>query len=82
MTSVTILLIVLVLVLINGLYVASEFAVIGVSRASVAADAEAGNRASRRVQSILVDPRRPSSTLVDPHRPASTLIEPRGAERT
>ena len=57
MTSVTILLIVLVLVLINGLYVASEFAVIGVSRASVAADAEAGNRASRRVQSILVDPR-------------------------
>ncbi|MEE2886596.1 MAG: CNNM domain-containing protein, partial [Planctomycetota bacterium] len=57
MTSVMIVLIVLVLVLINGLYVASEFALIGVSRASVEADVEAGDRSARRVQAILGDPR-------------------------
>lgn len=57
MSSVIIVVIVLVLVLINGLYVASEFALIGVSRATIETDAEAGNRAAQRVRSILADPR-------------------------
>lgn len=57
MTSVVIVLIVLALVLVNGLYVASEFAMVGVSRASVDAEVEAGNRTAKRVRAILRDPR-------------------------
>ena len=57
MTSLVVVLVVLVLVIVNGLYVASEFALVGVSRALVEADAESGDRTAVRVQSILDDPR-------------------------
>jgi CBS domain containing-hemolysin-like protein len=57
MTSLVVVLVVLVLVIINGVYVASEFALVGVSRALVDADAESGDRKARRVQAILDDPR-------------------------
>ena len=51
-------LIVLVLVVINGVFVAAEFALIGVSKASVAALTEEGHAGAKRLKSILDSPRR------------------------
>ncbi len=49
--------VVLLLVIVNGLFVASEFAIVGAPRAAVEARADKGDRAARRVQKILEDPR-------------------------
>lgn len=51
-------LIILVLVLLNGLYVAGEFAIIGVRRTQLEPLAEAGNLTARRLLPILAEPRR------------------------
>nr|MDQ3309377.1 CNNM domain-containing protein [Gemmatimonadota bacterium] len=51
-------LIITVLIALNGLFVAAEFAIVGVSRMEVERSAAAGNRAARLVRSILDDPRR------------------------
>jgi CBS domain containing-hemolysin-like protein len=49
--------IILVLVLANGLFVAAEFAIVGATRASIDHQAEQGNRLAQRVARILDDPR-------------------------
>ena len=49
-------LVVLVLVALNGLFVAAEFAIISAPRASLAAQAEAGDKGARRIAAILDDP--------------------------
>jgi len=53
-----VLVVVLVLVALNGLFVAAEFAIIGASRAAMTARAEAGDVVARRIVYILDDPAR------------------------
>ena len=50
--------IILVLVLANGLFVAAEFAIVGATRASIEHQAAQGNRLAQRVAYILEEPRR------------------------
>ena len=50
--------IILLLVLANGLFVAAEFAIVGVPRSSVEHRASQGSRLAQRVARILEDPRR------------------------
>lgn len=52
----TVLLVILALVILNGLFVAAEFAIIGTPRAAVSAQAQAGSRRARRIAAILDDP--------------------------
>jgi magnesium and cobalt exporter, CNNM family len=51
-------LIITALILLNALFVAAEFAIVGVPRASIDARAAAGNRLAQMVQNVLHDPRR------------------------
>lgn len=55
MTTVLYILLVLVLVLANGFFVASEFALVGVRRSRVETLAAAGNRGARRLLGLLDD---------------------------
>jgi len=50
--------VILLLVLANGLFVAAEFAIVGVPRASIERQASQGNRLAQRVARILDQPRR------------------------
>ncbi len=49
--------IILVLVLANGLFVAAEFAIVGATRAAIEHQASIGNRLAQRVARVLEDPR-------------------------
>jgi CBS domain containing-hemolysin-like protein len=51
------LVIILLLVLANGLFVAAEFAIVGTTRAAIEHQASQGNRLAQRVALVLEDPR-------------------------
>jgi CBS domain containing-hemolysin-like protein len=50
--------VILLLVLANGLFVAAEFAIVGATRAAIEHQAAQGNRLAQRVAYVLEDPRR------------------------
>lgn len=54
----TLVIIVTVLVVLNGLFVAAEFAIVGTPRVAIEKRAAAGNRVAQRVRAILESPQR------------------------
>ncbi len=54
----TVILVILVLIVVNGLFVAAEFAIVGAPRATIDSRAANGERVARLVQRILQDPLR------------------------
>jgi CBS domain containing-hemolysin-like protein len=56
MAELTVLAVIAVLIAVNGLFVAAEFAIIGTSRAAMKARAARGDSRARRVSAVLDDP--------------------------